>query len=96
MPSHASSEGGLTKGGGSSSGGKGVSVGVVVTAGICVEVESVAVNVDDSADGEARICCAANSCAGAVVSISSRCMDVLFAAQAVTKNRLRMDMILRI
>ena len=86
----------MARGVGSSSGGKGVSVGVVVTAGICVEVEIVAVDVGDSADGEARTCCAANPCAGAVVSISSRCMDVLCAAQAVTKNRERMGMILRI
>ena len=85
----------MAKSVGSSSGGKGVSVDVVA-AGICVEAEIVGVNVGDSTDGEARICCAANPCTGAGVTISSRCMDVLCAAQAETKNRLRVDMILRI
>lgn len=99
MPSQAISEGGLAKGVGNSSGGRGVSVGVVA-AGICVDVaaedEIVAVNVGGSMVGDSRTCCAANSCTGAVVAISSRRMDVLCAAQAVTKKRVRMDMILRI
>ena len=100
MPSHVSSAGGLTKSVGSSSGGKAVSVAVMPTVGIGVEVsvvgKAVSVAVGSSAVGEARISRVANSCEGVGVSSSVRCVVGAAPPQAVIKNRMMMGMILRI